>query len=169
EQADITADFICLSKGITGGYLPLSAVLTTDAIYGAFYDDATARGFLHSHSYTGNALACRAALATLDIFAQDDVIASNQSKAAQFNRAAEALRQHPRVSNFRNTGMIWAFEVDGVSAGFAGRFYQAALAQEMLLRPIGNTVYFMPPYVISEAEFALLVERVVLMLDQLPE
>ena len=169
EQADITADLICLSKGITGGYLPLSAVLTTDTIYGAFYDDATARGFLHSHSYTGNALACRAALATLDIFAQDDVIASNQSKAAQFNRAAEVLRQHPRVSNFRNTGMIWAFEVDGVSAGFAGRFYQAALAQEMLLRPIGNTVYFMPPYVISEAEFALLVERVVLMLDQLPE
>jgi adenosylmethionine-8-amino-7-oxononanoate aminotransferase len=169
EQADITADFICLSKGITGGYLPLSAVLTTDTIYGAFYDDATARGFLHSHSYTGNALACRAALATLDIFAQDNVIASNQSKAAQFNRAAEALRQHPRVRHFRHTGMIWAFEVDGVSAGFAGRFYQAALAQEMLLRPIGNTVYFMPPYIILEAEFALLVERVVWMLDQLPE
>ena len=169
EQADITADFICLSKGITGGYLPLSAVLTTDTIYGAFYDDATARGFLHSHSYTGNALACRAALATLDIFAQDNVIAGNQSKAAQFNRAAEALRQHPRVRRFRHTGMIWAFEVDGVSAGFAGRFYQAALAQEMLLRPIGNTVYFMPPYIILEAEFALLVERVVWMLDQLPE
>ncbi|MDP2024719.1 adenosylmethionine--8-amino-7-oxononanoate transaminase [Sulfuriferula sp.] len=168
EQADITANFICLSKGITGGYLPLSAVLTTDTIYGAFYDDATARGFLHSHSYTGNALACRAALATLDIFAEDDVIAVNRNKAAQFNRAAEVLREHPRVSNFRNTGMIWAFEVDGVSAGFAGRFYQAALAQELLLRPIGNTVYFMPPYVISEAEFALLVERVVWMLDQLP-
>ncbi|MES1998028.1 MAG: adenosylmethionine--8-amino-7-oxononanoate transaminase [Pseudomonadota bacterium] len=169
EQADITADFICLSKGITGGYLPLSAVLATDTIYGAFYDDATARGFLHSHSYTGNALACRAALATLDIFAQDDVIASNRSKAAQLNRAAKVLRQHPRVRHFRHTGMIWAFEVDSVSAGFAGRFYQAALAQELLLRPIGNTVYFMPPYVISKAEFALLVERVVLMLDQLPE
>ena len=169
EQADITADFICLSKGITGGYLPLSAVLTTDTVYGAFYDDATARGFLHSHSYTGNALACRAALATLDIFADDDVIAANRSKALQFNRAAEVLRQHPRVRNFRTTGMIWAFEVAGVNAGFAGRFYQAALAQGLLLRPIGNTVYFMPPYILSEAEFAWLVTRVAGVLDILAE
>ena len=169
EQADITADFICLSKGITGGYLPLSAVLTTDTVYGAFYDDATARGFLHSHSYTGNALACRAALATLDIFADDDVIAANRSKALQFNRAAEVLRQHPRVRNFRTTGMIWAFEVAGVNAGFAGRFYQAALAQGLLLRPIGNTVYFMPPYILSEAEFAWLVTRVAGVLDTLAE
>ncbi len=169
EQADITADFICLSKGITGGYLPLSAVLTTDTVYGAFYDDATARGFLHSHSYTGNALACRAALATLDIFADDDVIAANRSKALQFNRAAEVLRQHPRVRNFRTTGMIWAFEVAGVNAGFAGRFYQAALAQGLLLRPIGNTVYFMPPYILSEAEFAWLVTRVAGGLDILAE
>ena len=169
EQADITADFICLSKGITGGYLPLSAVLTTDTVYGAFYDDATARGFLHSHSYTGNALACRAALATLDIFADDDVIAANRSKALQFNRAAEVLRQHPRVRNFRTTGMIWAFEVAGVNTGFAGRFYQAALAQGLLLRPIGNTVYFMPPYILSEAEFAWLVTRVAGGLDTLAE
>ena len=169
EQADITADFICLSKGITGGYLPLSAVLTTDTVYGAFYDDATARGFLHSHSYTGNALACRAALATLDIFADDDVIAANRSKALQFNRAAEVLRQHPRVRNFRTTGMIWAFEVAGVNTGFAGRFYQAALAQGLLLRPIGNTVYFMPPYILSEAEFAWLVTRVAGVLDTLAE
>ena len=169
EQADITADFICLSKGITGGYLPLSVVLTTDTVYGAFYDDATARGFLHSHSYTGNALACRAALATLDIFADDDVIAANRSKALQFNRAAEVLRQHPRVRNFRTTGMIWAFEVAGVNAGFAGRFYQAALAQGLLLRPIGNTVYFMPPYILSEAEFAWLVTRVAGVLDTLAE
>ena len=83
EQAGITPDFLCLSKGITGGYLPLSVVLTTDAVYDAFYDDDVARGFLHSHSYTGNALACRAALATLDIFDDDDVIARNRAKAAR--------------------------------------------------------------------------------------
>ena len=111
EQAGITPDFLCLSKGITGGYLPLSVVLTTDTVYQAFYDDDTARGFLHSHSYTGNALACRAALATLDIFEQDRVIEANRGRAAHINEAASALASHPRVKNFRNTGMIWAFEV----------------------------------------------------------
>lgn len=78
EQAGIRPDFLCLSKGISGGYLPLSITLTTDAVYRAFYDDSVARGFLHSHSYTGNALACRAALATLDIFRQDDVLERNR-------------------------------------------------------------------------------------------
>ena len=81
EQAGIRPDFLCLSKGISGGYLPLSIVLTTDSVYQAFYDDATTRAFLHSHSYTGNALACRAALATLDIFEQDQILAANQGKA----------------------------------------------------------------------------------------
>lgn len=166
EQAGITADFICLSKGITGGYLPLSAVLTTDTVYAAFYDDATARGFLHSHSYTGNPLACRAALATLDIFEQDDVLAANRIKAAYLDGITEPLHQHPRVRNFRRTGMIWAFEVADAPSGFARGFYQAGLAQELLLRPIGNTVYFMPPYVISQDEMTLLVERVLLMLEQ---
>ncbi|HEX4859329.1 MAG TPA: adenosylmethionine--8-amino-7-oxononanoate transaminase, partial [Usitatibacteraceae bacterium] len=85
EQAPIRADFLCLSKGITGGYLPLSCVLTTNEIYAGFYDDDTARGFLHSHSYTGSALACRAALATLDIFAEDDVIAANRARAARWS------------------------------------------------------------------------------------
>jgi adenosylmethionine-8-amino-7-oxononanoate aminotransferase len=80
EQAEITPDFLCLSKGITGGYLPLSCVLTSDTVYQAFYDDATARGFLHSHSYTGNALACRAALAVLDIFEADGVLAPTASR-----------------------------------------------------------------------------------------
>ena len=158
EQAGVTADFICLSKGITGGYLPLSAVLTTDTIYAAFYDDATARGFLHSHSYTGNPLACRAALATLDIFEQDDVLAANRIKAAYCNRVAAPLRDHARVRNFRNTGMIWAFEVSDARADFARRCYQLGLEAGLLLRPIGKTVYFMPPYVISEAEISQMLE-----------
>ena len=159
EQADITPDFLCLSKGITGGYLPLSVVLTTDRVYAAFYEDSVARGFLHSHSYTGNALACRAALATLDIFAHDNVIQINRAKASYLNRVVQPIAQHPRVKDFRNTGMIWAFEVDSGDPAIARRLYLAALERELLLRPIGSTVYFMPPYVITEAEIDFLVMR----------
>ncbi len=158
EQAGITPDFLCLSKGITGGYLPLAAVMTTDTVYDAFYDDATARGFLHSHSYTGNAPACRAALATLDIFAADAVIETNRSKSAALTLAAAALAQHPRVRNFRNTGMIWAFEADTTDATFARHFHQAALGRGVLLRPIGNTVYLMPPYIIDADEISFLLD-----------
>ena len=165
EQAGITPDFLCLSKGITGGYLPLSVVLTTDAVYAAFYDDSVARGFLHSHSYTGNALACRAALATLDIFDQDHVIEANRAKAVYLGRAAQPLARHPRVGHFRNTGMIWAFDVESDDPAFARKFYQAALAHELLLRPIGNTVYFMPPYVITEPEIDFLVTGTCAALD----
>ena len=158
EQADITPDFLLLSKGITGGYLPLSIVMTTEDIYRAFYDDATARGFLHSHSYTGNPLACRAALATLDIFEQDNVLGSNRNKTAALNRIAQPLRTHPKVRDFRNTGMIWAFEVDTPHRDFAQRCFSLGLQHELLLRPMGNTVYFMPPYVIDQSEMAALVE-----------
>jgi adenosylmethionine---8-amino-7-oxononanoate aminotransferase len=167
EQAGITPDFLCLSKGITGGYLPLSVVLTRDAIYAAFYDDAVARGFLHSHSYTGNALACRAALATLDIFETDGVLESNRRKAASMNALAQRLAQHPRVRDFRTTGMIWAFEIDDAPEGTARRVYEHALERELVLRPIGSTVYFMPPYVISDDELALLVERTLEIVDSL--
>jgi adenosylmethionine-8-amino-7-oxononanoate aminotransferase len=159
EQAAISPDFLLLSKGITGGYLPLSVVMTTDEIYQAFYAEEIARGFLHSHSYTGNPLACRAALATLDIFAQDDVLNANRSKAAYFNRIAQPLREHPNVRNFRNTGMIWAFEVDAPHADFAQRCFALALQNELLLRPMGNTIYFMPPYILNEEEMHLLVTR----------
>ena len=159
EQAAIIPDFLCLSKGLTGGYLPLSVVLTRDAIYDAFYDDALTRGFLHSHSYTGNALACRAALATLDIFATDDVVAANRVKAATLTARARPLATHPRVRNFRNTGMIWAFEIDAPGDAPGRRIHEAALARGLLLRPIGDTVYFMPPYVISDDEISMLVNR----------
>jgi adenosylmethionine-8-amino-7-oxononanoate aminotransferase len=167
EQAQIAPDFLLLSKGITGGYLPLSVVMTTDEIYQAFYHDQTARGFLHSHSYTGNPLACRAALATLDIFAQDDVLAENRRKAAYMNRAAQPLREHPALRNWRNTGMIWAFEVDSPHADFAQRCFALALQNELLLRPVGNTVYFMPPYVITESEMKLLADRTLKLVEQL--
>ena len=160
EQAAAPApDFLCLSKGLTGGYLPLSCVLSTDDVYQAFYADDTARGFLHSHSYTGNALACRAALAVLDIFAHDSVIAANHAKAARWDEIVAPLAAHPKVRDFRRCGMIRAFEVDTARPDFARWFAAEALARELLLRPIGRTVYFMPPYVVSDDEFALLAAR----------
>jgi adenosylmethionine-8-amino-7-oxononanoate aminotransferase len=159
-----SADFICLSKGITGGYLPLSAVLTRDEIYAAFYDDRVARGFLHSHSYTGNPLACRAALAVLDIFEQDRVIARNQDRAALFTGILAEVRAHPRVRHFRQAGMIWAFDVADAPPGFAADFHLRALAHGVFIRPIGNTVYFMPPYVIGEPEMRLLADTVLALL-----
>jgi len=159
EQAAIAPDLLCLSKGITGGYLPLSCVLSTDAVFDAFYADDAARGFLHSHSYTGNALACRAALAVLDIFRDDDVIAANRAKAERWTALAARLAAHPRVRNFRHRGMIWAFEVDTERTDFARWCFGEALARGVLMRPIGRTVYFMPPYVVTDDEFALLVAR----------
>ncbi|MBM5570265.1 MULTISPECIES: adenosylmethionine--8-amino-7-oxononanoate transaminase [Deefgea] len=152
EQAAIKPDLICLSKGITGGYLPLAAVLCSDAVYTAFYADETVKAFLHSHSYTGNALACAAALATLAIFKDDAVIAQNQAKAARFNAIFAPLAQHPRIQNWRQCGMIWAFEISDVSPNFASECFVAALKEEILLRPIGNTLYFMPPYTMTDAQ-----------------
>ncbi|HRK77316.1 MAG TPA: adenosylmethionine--8-amino-7-oxononanoate transaminase [Thiobacillus sp.] len=165
EQASIRPDFICLSKGITGGYLPLSAVLTTDDVYAAFYGDATARGFLHSHSYTGNPLACRAALAVLDIFETDQVIAANRNKSLEFTGLLAEVAAHSRVRHFRQCGMIWAFDVAGAGPGFATRFHRMALTRGVFIRPIGNTVYVMPPYVTSVGEMRGLAEAMLGCLD----
>jgi adenosylmethionine-8-amino-7-oxononanoate aminotransferase len=167
EQAGITPDFLCLSKGLTGGYLPLSVVLTRDEIYAAFYDEyASLRAFLHSHSYTGNPLACSAALATLDIFASDDVIARNRALAAHLGQRAGELAELDHVAEVRQHGMIVAVELarDGNrQTPYAWqerrglRVYRHGLAHEALLRPIGNVVYFMPPYVITPDEIDPLV------------
>lgn len=164
EQAAIRPDFVCLSKGITGGYLPLSAVLTTDDVYAAFWGDATVRGFLHSHSYTGNPLACRAALAVLDIFEHDNVIAANRVRAIEFTRLLDEVAAHPRVRHFRHLGMVWAFDVADPTPGFSARFHQAALAQGVFIRPIGGTVYVMPPYVTSADEMRTLADALLVCL-----
>ena len=152
QQAGIRPDFICLSKGLTGGTLPLSAVLTTDAVFEAFYDDRVAKGFLHSHSFTGNPLACRAALATLDLFEQTDALRNNAITAARLARQFEALTAHPRVRHARQLGMIFAWDVASSLPDFSLRYARHALAQGLLLRPIGHTLYAMPPYVISPEE-----------------
>jgi len=164
EQADIRPDFICLSKGLTGGYLPLSAVLTTDEVYRCFYDDETARAFLHSHSYTGNPLACRAALATLDLL-NDAALAANRCTAGRLSDAATALDRHPRLEHARRLGMIWAWDADTDDPRFAQRYHRAALDEGLLLRPIGRTLYFMPPYVLDDEAIEHLVRGAVRALD----
>jgi adenosylmethionine-8-amino-7-oxononanoate aminotransferase len=159
EQAGIWPDFLCLSKGISGGYLPLSLVLSRDEIYQAFYSADVTRGFLHSHSYTGNPLACRAALATLDIFADDNVLVANRVRSARLSMALEPLAQHERIRHARNRGMIWAFDAIDADPAFSRRFFAEATRQELLLRPIGSTVYLMPPYILSDEEIDGLATR----------
>ena len=150
QQAGIQPDFICLSKGLTGGTLALSAVLTTDAVYEAFYDDDLARGFLHSHSYTGNPLACRAALATLELFEQTGALARNTVLAQTLSQAFAPLTAHARVRNARQIGMLWAWDIDTRMPDFSRRYQIHAMTQGVILRPIGRTLYAMPPYVMDE-------------------
>ncbi len=165
EQGNVLPDFICLSKGITGGYLPLSVVLTRDEVYQAFYDDSTARGFLHSHSYTGNPLACSAALATLAIFESDNVIEENRAKTAYIQAKMQALTHFP-IKHLRHQGMIWAFDVMTNNPNFSKDCYAAALSNGLLIRPIGNTIYFMPPYTISESEIDFMIAATVKVLQK---
>ena len=165
EQAGIRPDLLCLSKGITGGYLPLSVVLSNDTIYQTFWDDDVRRGFLHSHSYTGNPLACRAALATLDIFDTDHTLENNRQLSVIITHALQPLANHHAVRHFRNTGMIWAMDVDTSLADFSRRFFTAAMERGVLVRPIGNTVYLMPPYVLSETDAKWLAEQMLAALN----
>lgn len=168
EQAAISPDFMCLSKGLTGGYLPLSAVLTTDKVYQAFYDDyQNLTAFLHSHSYTGNALACCAALATLAIFQQQPIIRQNKQLAILMAKAVERFKAHPHVAEVRQTGMIVAIEMIKNKRNREPypwqerrglKVYQYALSKGVLLRPLGNVIYFMPPYVITEAEIMVMAD-----------
>lgn len=169
EQANIVPDFLCLAKGLSGGYLPLSVTMTTDEIYSIFYHEKSSRTFLHSHSHTGNALACRAALATLDLFEQYNVIQTNRYKADYLNKMALPLAKHAKVKHFRHCGMIWAFEFETEDPEFSIKFFQAALKQQLLLRPLDKTVYFMPPYIIDEQEMELLVTGTLKILNEWPE
>ena len=165
EQADVAPDFLCLSKGITGGYLPLSVVMTTDAVYAAFYDPSLSRGFLHSHSYTGNPLACRAALAVLSVLTGEQRIARNIGLRDWMNRRIASWHAHPGITQLRNTGMIWAFELTDTRADAGARFHRQALQQGILLRPIGRTVYWMPPYAVDEETLEFLAAGIERVLD----
>jgi adenosylmethionine-8-amino-7-oxononanoate aminotransferase len=166
-QAGVQPDLLCLSKGLTGGFLPLCAVLATQSIYDGFLDDSRERAFLHSHSYTGNPLACAAALASLDIFETDGVLARNRGTAAKMAALAAPLARHRHVADVRQAGMIVAFELtrDGdrgtpfdPSLRVGLRAYRAALERGVLLRPLGDILYWMPPYCIDDEQLALLAE-----------
>jgi adenosylmethionine-8-amino-7-oxononanoate aminotransferase len=168
EQAGIRPDFMCLSKGLTGGYLPLSAVLTTDTVYQAFYDEyVKLNAFLHSHSFTGNPLACAAALASLAIFREDRTLERNLALAAHLGSRARELADHPHVAEVRQRGMILAIELAADKATRAPypwqqrrglTIYRYALERGVLLRPIGTVVYFMPPYIVTTEEIDLMVD-----------
>ncbi|WP_370646803.1 adenosylmethionine--8-amino-7-oxononanoate transaminase [Cupriavidus sp. UGS-1] len=161
-------DFLCLSKGISGGYLPLSLVLTRDAIQQAFVADELSRSFLHSHSYTGNPLACRAAVATLDLFAQHDVLAMNRQRAQWLADGLAGLAADARLRHVRQRGLIWAADLREpfASETFAADFHRAALEHGVLVRPIGNTLYVMPPYVFDAPLANWLGERLLAALDE---
>lgn len=167
EQAGVMPDLLCLSKGLTGGFLPLSAVLATQQLYDAFLDDSRERAFLHSHSYTGNPLACAAALATLQIFADDDIIARNQRTAAHMTQLAAQIGEHSAVADVRQAGMIVAFELTQggdkrtpfpAAARVGLQAYRAALARGVVLRPLGDVLYWMPPYCVDDTQLALLAD-----------
>lgn len=168
EQAAITPDFMCLSKGLTGGYLPLSVTLTNERIYAAFYDDfEKLTAFLHSHSYCGNPLGCSAALATLDLFEQSPVLANNRELAGVMASATAPLADHPHVAEVRQHGMVLAIEMVADKAGrrpypWQERrgliVYRHAMSKGVLLRPLGNVVYLMPPYVISPEQIRWVLE-----------
>lgn len=158
-ERDIWPDLLCLSKGITGGTLALSLVLCSDAIYDGFLFDDVAKGFLHSHSYTGNPLACAAALEVLRRFESDSILLRLREQAAHLTVAFADWAMDERIRNIRQLGMVWACDIlpewtdaagstaDGL--GFSERFHLAARELEVLVRPIGHTLYVMPPYLID--------------------
>jgi adenosylmethionine-8-amino-7-oxononanoate aminotransferase len=171
EQAGVSPDFMCLSKGLTAGFLPLSVTLTTNDVYDAFYAEYNAgKAFLHSHSYTGNPLACRVALETLAIFRDEPVLDRNRNLAAHLAQRLAPLRDHPHVADVRQTGMIAAVELVADRATRRPfdskerrgmRVYLHGLEHGVLLRPLGNVVYFMPPYVVTEQEIDLLIDTAI--------
>ena len=155
DHTDVSPDFMTLSKGLTGGYLPLSVVMTTEDVYAAFYCDYNEyKAFLHSHSYTGNPLACAAALATLEIFEQNDVLAENEKKTVYIKKRLKSFEVLPNVKEVRQQGMVAAIELQGydVRERIGLKLYEYALTQGVLLRPLGHIIYFMPPYIITYDE-----------------
>ncbi len=161
DHAEISPDFMTLSKGLTGGYLPLSVVMTTNDVYQAFYCDYNEhKAFLHSHSYTGNPLACAAALATLEIFEQNDILGENEKKSRYIKEKLKKFSILSNVKEIRQQGMVTAIELEGYQATerIGLKVYEYALTQGVLLRPLGHVIYFMPPYVISYEEIDKMIE-----------
>lgn len=161
EQAGISPDFLCLSKGITGGYMPLSVVLFTNDIYNAFYCDySEGKSFLDSHSYTGNTLACAVANAVLDIFEQENIIEKNQEKIAWMQEYTQKFKALYNVKEVRQRGLICAIELQGyhIKERIGLTIFQEALKQGVYVRPLGHVIYFMPPYIFTQDEFKKMID-----------
>jgi adenosylmethionine-8-amino-7-oxononanoate aminotransferase len=170
EQGEITPDFLILSKGLSGGYLPLSVVMTTDKIYNTFYGDYDPyRTFLHSHSYTGNALACAAANATLDIFETNNVIETNKSLVSVMAEELKRFEFRSEVQEIRQCGMIGVIELDEKFSHkrIGVEIHRACLSQGVLVRPLGRVIYVMPPYVITASELRTIFEVIESVLNEL--
>lgn len=167
EHADIKPDIVCLAKGITAGYMPLAVTLATDKIFNAFYDDYNShKTFFHGHSFTGNPLATAVAVENLKILKEEKVIENLQPKIAVFEKELQKLKELKHVGDVRSIGMIGAVEIveDKVSKKLfdlelriGKKVYKEALKLGAILRPIGNVIYFIPPYVITEDEIQELI------------
>jgi adenosylmethionine-8-amino-7-oxononanoate aminotransferase len=163
EHANVSPDIICLSKALTAGYLPLGATCTTDAVYEAFLSDDRARTFFHGHSFTANPLACAVAIASLDLFETEHTLDRVQRLQAQLQSGLAPLRELPMVRDVRVIGGVGAIELTGGSGyldDIGPRLAAAFLDRGLLLRPLGNIVYFMPPYVITEEETAWAIDQI---------
>jgi adenosylmethionine-8-amino-7-oxononanoate aminotransferase len=164
EHAHVAPDIICLSKALTAGYLPLGATCTTDAVYEAFLSDDRARTFFHGHSFTANPLACAVAIASLDLFESGRTLDRVQRLEAQLHAGLAPLRALPMVADVRVIGGVGVVELWSSDSGYLDqvgpRLAAAFLDRGLLLRPLGNVVYFMPPYVISEEETAWAIETI---------
>ncbi|NQY21929.1 MAG: adenosylmethionine--8-amino-7-oxononanoate transaminase [Campylobacteraceae bacterium] len=161
EQANICPDFLCTSKGLTGGYMPLSLVLFTDDIYNAFYCDYNeGKSFLDSHSYTGNTIACAVANAVLDIFENENVLENNLEKIKFIKDETEKFKSLKEVVEVRQRGMICAIELKEFELGKRVNLdiFQAALKEGIYIRPLGNVVYFMPPYCFTKEELKKMID-----------
>ena len=168
EQAQVFPDFLCLSKGLTGGFLPLAATLTTHEIFQSFFSKQLSQAFLHGHSYTANPLACSAALATWDALNQDDI--QNRIRKISILTESHVMRfkDHPRVKSVRHLGTIGAVELEGSSTYFSGlapKIRQIALKKGVLLRPLGNVIYAVPPYCVSDSEVDFIYQVIQQILD----
>lgn len=160
DHAKITPDIMCLSKGLTGGYMPMALTVTTDKVYNAFYADYSAgKAFMHSHTYSGNPLGCAAALGVLKVLKEQNILNQAQNKASILNNQfQEAFADHPNVGEIRSIGLIHAIELvqdkvdktpfdSGLRLGY--QIYKEALKQGLLLRPLGDVLYFNPPLIIT--------------------
>jgi len=153
EHASVRPDLVCLSKGLTAGYMPMGATAATEAIYQAFLSEDRGKAFFHGHSYTANPLACAVGLASLDLFREDGVLQSVEAIEKRMRAGFETFR---RWGDVRVIGGVGVVELDSAAPGYLNdigpRLYTAFLERGLLLRPLGNILYFMPPYVITDPQ-----------------